>query len=173
MSVVAVLFRILMLLTMLVHSVFGCIWHHTHGDAGLPAGLACRQAGSVNHTVSGVRSFEKTCSKACSSHVSNSDRHDHSSLDPERSGRRPEIPCSPHGPGCNHSPCEFLISRPVHINRTQLSGDNAKLLIDDSVFSFGTLHGPENRITLIRQISPPHLSRSAPETCARLQVWRT
>lgn len=140
---VAMFFRCLTLLTMLLHSVYGCGWHHIHG--------------CMSHCV-------ENSEAAHLNHFGHAHAHGHSHHDSSGS----DCPASndQHSSECNHTECSFvatnsvaLVAPPEHgfwIILPQTHANLSSLVKADVCF---------------RPILS--CDTHAPAFCARIQVWRT
>ena len=150
------LIRCLMLLTMLLHSVFGCTWHHFH---------MCQAARAASQTGT------KTPSLQSKSHSCSCDHWHHSTRSASENSSRNGIPAEPASApcdptsGCDHSVCSFI-----------LSGLDSQLLQWDVQLCSASefLHVPSCGAYRRESTVPQSHSDSwgAPEFCAHLQVWQ-
>lgn len=139
----AVVFRCLTLLTMLLHSVYGCGWHHIHGCMS-----HCVETSKSGHTV----------------HCGHSHAPGHAHNDASDS----ETPTSPnqHSSECDHTECRFvattaaaIVAPPecvLWIVAPEVDASTKALVKIDSGLR-----------------PPPSADTHAPKFCARIQVWRT
>lgn len=140
---VAVFLRCLTLLTMLLHSVYGCGWHHIHG--------------CMSHCVE--RSENKQPTHCGHSHAPGHSHHDESDSETPTSHDQ-------HSSECDHTECRFvstaaaaIVAPPecvLWIIAPKADAGASSLVKSDSV-----LHPTLSSDT------------HAPEFCARIQVWRT
>jgi hypothetical protein len=150
--VVSTLIRYLMLLTMLLHSVFGCTWHHFH---------MCHAA-----RTSPTETLTQSKSHSCSCH------HRHHSKRSVSEDSRPNgipaepvsAPCDPKS-GCDHSVCSFIVS-----------GINSELFQWDVELCIATefIDVPASGACQRESTAPGWHSDGwcAAEFCAHLQVWQ-
>lgn len=140
---VAVFFRCLTLLTMLLHSVYGCGWHHIHG---------CMSHCSENSEAAHVNHFGHTHAHGHSHHES-SDSESPASHDQ-------------HSSECDHTECRFVTTNAVALVAPPEHDFWLVLPPTGATLSFVVKAEMGFRPMLS---SDAH----APEFCARIQVWRT
>ena len=152
----AVMIRCLMLLTMLLHSVFGCTWHHLH---------VCHTK-QLSWEAANEQPLPQSKSHSCACH------HQHApvSTAPEKHFDEcspvdaDSIPCG-HSSSCDHSVCHFITSGLV----SELSQCDVQ---------FGIVPEPAESLivgTARREAACPELHFSggaAQRLCALHQVWR-
>lgn len=154
---VAALIRCLMLLTMLLHSVFGCTWHHFHVcHSGHPSvGLAAEPQVPI------ANSHSCACHHKHQSAPSGSEKPI-PNCDPISSD---SVPCG-HSSGCDHSVCSFTASVPGN----ELSRWDVLQVCIVAEPAQAPISGACQRECLLPDSKCVALS--APEFCARLQVWQ-
>lgn len=159
----AILIRCLMLLTMLLHSVFGCGWHQIH-----ECGKGCVSVGSAcgDHKLPCHHRRQHSTSK-CGAHAKVAHKHAVNHKEPENHAN----PMSPvhqdrHTSGCDHSVCSFVappsVAVPFPIVEMACCHSQAT---ENAVPRAGD-------VTKAAELQAIHAS-SAPAICAQLQVWRT
>jgi hypothetical protein len=140
---VAVFIRCLTLLTMLLHSVYGCGWHHIHG---------CMSHCAKNSEVAHLNHFGHT--------------HAHSHFHDESSGSDCPASHDQHSSECDHTECSFVATAAVSLEAQpeysfRISGPQANAALSSLV----------NTEVCVRPIHS--CDTHAPAFCARIQVWRT
>ncbi len=150
--VVPTLIRCLMLLTMLLHSVFGCTWHHFH---------MCHAA-RTSPTETSTQSKSHSCSRH---HRHHSKRSVSENSSPNGIPAEPvSAPCDPTS-GCDHSVCSFIVS-----------GINSELFQWDVQLCIATefVDVPASGACQRESTAPGWQSDGwcAAEFCAHLQVWQ-
>lgn len=140
---VNVLVQSAMITVMLLHSIWGCCWHHDHDHS------SCQSA--VGHAT-GHASHSHDCGHSDAG-------HSHDSEDPCDSPDHPHVPC-------DHDECVYLLVKAAGVPS---SLDVATIACFDRVWpvrSFAEVHRcVETAVTSSR-------SFTALDSCALLQVWR-
>lgn len=155
----------LVLAVMLVHSVFGCCWHHTHTCACAHETQVC--SGSDHGTA--AQTYPDGCSHQemnrrvahrCTHH------HDHASHTPhEQSPTGNDQEPGPHRHQCEHGNCTFV----VESGRIALSDLD---LIQAFVVDYDCLLRPMDTQAFHENLEFSTLPRTAALRCAVLQVWQ-
>ena len=139
----SVFFRCLTLLTMLLHSVYGCGWHHIHGCMS-----HCAENSEATH----------------SNHFGHTHAHSHSH--DESSGSDCPAPYDQHSSECDHTECRFVSTAAAAIVAPPecvlwIVAPEADAHANSLVKLDSGLRPTLSAYT------------HAPEFCARIQVWRT
>jgi hypothetical protein len=141
---VSVFLRCLTLLTMLLHSVYGCGWHHIHG---------CMSHCAEN-------------SDAHSHHFGHTHAHGHGHSHHESSDSDSPEPHDQHSSECDHTECRFVTTNAVALVAPPEHG--FWLVLPETGASLSPVGKADICFRPILS-SDAH----APEFCARIQVWRT
>jgi hypothetical protein len=141
-----------MLLTMLLHSVFGCGWHHLHAcESGcISVGTTCHPPAVADKQTSNS-SCRSQHPKGCCHHPA-------------------EEPSAPvhdehHTSDCDHSVCSFVFSQSMVFSSFQMVS-----FVPAWMSPLGTSAQRDQHLTATSQLVRTH---SASQLCAQLQVWRT
>ena len=149
---VSFLVHSLMIAVMLLHSILGCCWHHSHEDSN----CGC------------VAVFCSTGTEQTSSHAECSHSGDHD-CDGEHSGACPgdDSEGAPHRHDpCDHDECVYMIAKVVG---APLSFSVAFAVTLDAPCATGLITDIHRRVE-IAEASPRR--GSSMDSCALLQVWR-
>jgi len=145
-----------MLLTMLLHSIFGCGWHHAHDCfcANVTAGSSCSGHPPDASDFAPHRHAQEPQDRLC--------RHSHCHHDSEESSSQHH---SPHSSDCDHSVCSFLSVRTVSLHCQLLSVPLVTAFLD-----FDKADASALSAAAVEESAEKNLC--APAFCAQLQVWR-
>ncbi len=139
----AVFFRCLTLLTMLLHSVYGCGWHHIHG--------------CMSHCV-------ETSETQHSTHCGHSHAPGH--LHHRSSDSESPVSHDKHSSECDHTECRFVATNAVAIVAPSEFG--FWIVAPQADANAGSVVKAD--YCLCPSLSS---DTCAPTFCARIQVWRT
>ena len=140
---VAMFLRCLTLLTMLLHSIYGCGWHHIHGCMS-----HCSEHSEAAHL----------------NHFGHTHAHSHSHHESSRSGC--PAPDDQHSSECDHTECSFVATNSVVLVAPPEHGFRVVLPPTDAC-----LNSQVRANVCFRPLLS--CDTHAPAFCARIQVWRT
>lgn len=148
---VNVLVHSVMIAVMLLHSICGCCWHHSHDE--------CCSSGAECHA-------DHVAAETHDSHDGHSDTCGHSHV-ADHSPVSGETPHEPHAPGpCNHEECVYVAAK---VLGGPVTFEFAFVTSLDCPCAAGAVVDLHRRVETA-EASPRRLSSL--EACALLQVWR-
>lgn len=132
------------LLPMLLHSIFGCCWHHTHFDHADAYRTSVVHADIHPHQCTHHRCLGIAKSETSTSGI--------------------PVPCQHHTP-CDEERCVFLSAKLLRI--AFAFAVTAEFVAPEAGWSV-TLH---TSLPSLRALAASHETPTSPEHCAQIQVW--